>query len=242
MGQLSQNLASYYKKGGNRILFNGGYSLNRLSLKMWDRLGFSQVDASVLSKVLKGKRLFSFGQLRVFCDILKIPQNERNMLFSSLNEDYLARYGKLSSDVISCGIRPYIDADKLVDSYFIEASKVRGKKVKSLVRRLIPREGDGSLIGIPFGRQSFYKLIEKCVTQKENYESSLAGYSVEIPICGFKKTAPDFNDNCHCSYHLALYGVLMEAGKVFKVKNRIQSEVGRWIYFFFPGWIVSKLV
>lgn len=91
MGYLSEALKKYYKQEGKTLLFNKDISLSNLSLQMWENLGFHKVDASVLSRVLKGKRLFTPSQLQVFCHILAMPKSEEEFLFQCLSKDYFQR-------------------------------------------------------------------------------------------------------------------------------------------------------
>lgn len=93
MSQLSTQLTCYYQKQGNRILFSNKLTLNKLALEMWQRLDFHGMDASVLSRVLKGKRLFTTKQLQVFCELLSLNKSEVSKLYQALERDYLNRYG-----------------------------------------------------------------------------------------------------------------------------------------------------
>lgn len=72
MKQLNVLLERYYKRIGNRIVFLNGSSLNQFSLQMMEDLGFEGIDSSVLSRVIKGERLFTHKQLLSFCKILNI--------------------------------------------------------------------------------------------------------------------------------------------------------------------------
>lgn len=67
-------------------------TLNQLALEMWERLGYKEIDTSVLSRVLKGKRLLRLKQLNVLCQVLNISKFEKekieNALFAELNERY----------------------------------------------------------------------------------------------------------------------------------------------------------
>ena len=69
---LSKALQKYYLQKGNRIIFQNKMTLNQLAITMWERLGFKEIDASVLSRVINGERLFTIKQLEVFCEIVKI--------------------------------------------------------------------------------------------------------------------------------------------------------------------------
>lgn len=90
---FSSALKKYYRKEGNKILFHGEMTLNTLAMRMWERLDFSNMDASILSKVINGKRLFSNQQFNIFCDILQLPDTERDDLRLHLIYDINARNG-----------------------------------------------------------------------------------------------------------------------------------------------------
>lgn len=60
---------------------------------MWEELNFSQVEPSVLSRVISGSRLFTQSQLEVFCGILDISESERDYLYTCLREDICQRQG-----------------------------------------------------------------------------------------------------------------------------------------------------
>lgn len=92
MQHLSLALKSYYTKKSGKIIFSNGSSLNQLAMMMWEYLNYSQVDASVLSKVVNGKRLFTPLQLESFCKILGLSQKEHSYLLFCLNKDFCNRY------------------------------------------------------------------------------------------------------------------------------------------------------
>jgi hypothetical protein len=58
---------------------------------MWERLGCRQIDASVISRVIKGERLFTAAQLKAFCTLLALPKQDDDYLFACLQEDYNAK-------------------------------------------------------------------------------------------------------------------------------------------------------
>lgn len=60
---------------------------------MWEESATCGVDASILSKVLCGKRLFTPQQLDVFCRSLGIEHAEKEYLFYCLNKDYNLKHG-----------------------------------------------------------------------------------------------------------------------------------------------------
>lgn len=93
MTALSDSLQSFYKRVGNRIVFQNEMSLNELAWEMWERSSYKGMDPSVLSRILKGERLFSPYQLEVFCMILKISKFDRKLLKQKLFSDLSSRFG-----------------------------------------------------------------------------------------------------------------------------------------------------
>jgi hypothetical protein len=90
---FTTELQKYYSRSGKKIIFSNKMTLNQLALEMWVRMGYSGVDASVLSRVINGKRLFTPSQLKIFADILKIPKSSRFILNDLLYEQIFQRYG-----------------------------------------------------------------------------------------------------------------------------------------------------
>lgn len=91
MPHLSKALEKYYARQGNKIIFRDKKTLNQLALAMWERLGCRHMDASVLSRVLKGERLFTGAQLKAFCALLPVSKKEEAYLFTCLQYDLNAR-------------------------------------------------------------------------------------------------------------------------------------------------------
>ncbi|MBI2051488.1 hypothetical protein HYT33_01870 [Candidatus Roizmanbacteria bacterium] len=60
---------------------------------MWERLGYRGIDASVVSRVLNGVRLFTPRQLEVFCEVLALPEREKEKLEYALYLDQVKKYG-----------------------------------------------------------------------------------------------------------------------------------------------------
>lgn len=92
MTSFSEELQKYYTRKGNKVVFSNGMTLNKLALEMWERLRYKEVDPSVLSRVLRGVRLFSPKQTKIFCEILQLSESERqdveNLLYLELNKRY----------------------------------------------------------------------------------------------------------------------------------------------------------
>lgn len=91
MGCFASALQKYYIRKGGKIIFVNGKSLNKFALEMWEAQNFSQIDASVLSRVINGKRVFTIPQLEIFCSLLHLPQIERDFLLFCLQKDYCSR-------------------------------------------------------------------------------------------------------------------------------------------------------
>lgn len=119
MTHLAVALKKHYEKRKKRILFANGTTLQELSLSMWQDLGYVQIDSSVLSRVLKGERLFTPQQLFIFCKILDLPHEEVEHLFHCWMRDHLKRDGV----EIERAFVPTKEVVNLLDSYLKEAAK-----------------------------------------------------------------------------------------------------------------------
>lgn len=93
MTNLAKQLAKYYIRKKHKVIFLNNMSLQSFALEMYEKIGYEQIDASVISRVLKGERLFQVKQLEVFCTILRLPQEEKRRLFVALQKDYLTQKG-----------------------------------------------------------------------------------------------------------------------------------------------------
>lgn len=93
MSSLAKKLEQYCHRNKSKIIFSNGMNLSDLAISMWEQLGYREIDASVISRVLRGERLFSFKQLKIFCEILKIPQREMNSLVDSLYSELCFKFG-----------------------------------------------------------------------------------------------------------------------------------------------------
>lgn len=100
MTNLAFALRKYYVRKKNRIFFSDTFSLHEMTMNLWQELGYAEVDASVLSRVLQGKRLFTTKQLSAFCKLLKIKQEERELLFTCLAKDLLQREGLMKKTFV----------------------------------------------------------------------------------------------------------------------------------------------
>jgi hypothetical protein len=90
---LSKELQKYYTREGNRVVFYNSMTLNQLALEMWEKLGYKEIDASVISRVINGERLITGNQLEAFVKILKISSTESLRLREALIRDYSERIG-----------------------------------------------------------------------------------------------------------------------------------------------------
>ena len=93
MGKLSQRLQDFYTHSGNKILFQNGLTLNQMAWEMWERLSYSAIDPSALSRVLAGKRTFTPRQLEVFCQILCLTPHQTESLHEVLHQEINLRFG-----------------------------------------------------------------------------------------------------------------------------------------------------
>ncbi len=85
INNFASSLKKYYSRQKNKIIFSNKMSLNKLALAMWERLNYQGIDASVLSRVINGQRLFTLKQLEVFSE-------EYRQLKESLLSDIYNRY------------------------------------------------------------------------------------------------------------------------------------------------------
>lgn len=92
MTGLAQGLGKYYRKQRGKIIFQNGMSLNQLSLEMYERLEYKGIDASVLSRVVRGERLFTYRQLQAFCQVLQLEEKDRRRLEHILSREILERH------------------------------------------------------------------------------------------------------------------------------------------------------
>lgn len=209
---LAGKIKRYYFKKGNRLIFTNGMTLNKLAIEMWENLNESGIDSSVISRVIKGDRLFSFRQLGVFCTLLKIRQRERNALFECLNRDILINKGVY------------------VDKHFFNrlTKSIHKESFSELMENTI------SKTGLVYSKKSYYQLINDGLDFRETGSDHMENYSVKIPVCSFGKTLKSFDNNCHCSYHLALYGVINRSIRLNFNRLEIQKEINNWSRYFFP--------
>jgi len=95
---LSDALRPYYNYRSNRIIFKSGLTLNQLAFLMWEKLGYREIDASVISRVISGSRLFTRRQLFLFCRLLHLSYIEKGRLKQTLVKDLLTRSGNSTRD------------------------------------------------------------------------------------------------------------------------------------------------
>lgn len=139
MSNLSKALQKYYSREGKTVVFRNKQSLNQLALAMWKKLGFQQIDASVLSRVLKGERLFTAGQLTTFCQLLNLPNREQDYLFACLQQDYNSKLDlPLEVAHISAGLSQEIISELTANAFhmFYQGSYSALDKKSELVQHL----------------------------------------------------------------------------------------------------------
>lgn len=98
MTLLSQKLERYYIRRGNRIVFPKNRSLNELAMEMWEQMDYRDIDSSILSKVINGKKMFTRKQLSVFCSIIHVPKKEKQILEAALIQDIASAKGFRQND------------------------------------------------------------------------------------------------------------------------------------------------
>lgn len=127
---LGLKLQSYYQRQNNKVIFQNGLTLNQLANKMWERLGYQGVDASVLSRVIHGQRLFTTKQLEIFCAILELKKQEQDELYRTLEIDYLDRH-KLT--IFSSRYNPL----DIVDIFSSQLAKIDDVRERGLLQTAI---------------------------------------------------------------------------------------------------------
>lgn len=123
MNLLSTALKRYYKKTKGKIIFLNGYTLNKLSIILWDEAHFAGFDSSTLSRVLKGKRLFTPTQLHLFCNSLSIKLSEEEYLFYCLNQDMNSKKG-IKIDNLFVGSQELLSLITKLEKEFFYLSKI----------------------------------------------------------------------------------------------------------------------
>lgn len=237
---LANALKRHYKKTSNKIIFGNNSSLNQMALQMWELLDYSEIDHSVLSKVINEQRLFTFKQLSVFCKIMKLTQTQRGVLFDALINDKMVNEGISNKNdkllyIAKLNHKTNTSKTKIKKSILLLDSNSRNL-LKKILSEIIPKTYALSKIGIKFTDKSYYFLVDKGIQKyKPIIENSFANFDISIPYCNFKKTVKGLENNCKCGYHLALYGVIKECvSNGIYSKNKIQAEINKWVSFFFP--------
>jgi hypothetical protein len=90
---LSKELRRFYTRRGSRIVFSNKLTLNQFALSMWENAGCHGMDASALSRVLKGERLFTTDELYGFAALLHLGEKNINRLKIALSYDLNNRFG-----------------------------------------------------------------------------------------------------------------------------------------------------
>jgi len=91
---------------------------------MWEKLGYESVDPSVLSRVVSGERTFTFRQLAVFSQILKIRKENKNRLKRLLYQDLADRFG-LEEDFFKERLGYFVDLAKS-NTDLVVNNRIRG--------------------------------------------------------------------------------------------------------------------
>lgn len=162
MTYLSSALGNFYERRRGRIFFQNGMNLNQLALEMWERLGYREVDPSVISRVLKGERSFSPKQLKIFGQILRLSDNRLKELELLLMNDYLRKFGP---DFQGLGGKTYTLSPKILESInnsLLLIDKLRTENpnlVKDLIDVLLAITADKTYFN-RLKRASYYELIK----------------------------------------------------------------------------------
>jgi len=100
-------------------------SLNQLAEEMWEKLDYSSVDSSVLSRVLKGERLFTSKSAPSFLQYyLRNNWQEEDELFDILTNEYFTQFGLKDMIEIQKKTKFYID---LLDENIKKISDIKSK-------------------------------------------------------------------------------------------------------------------
>lgn len=134
MSQLAKRLAFYYTRKNNKIIFNNSLTLNGLAIAMYERLNYTKIDSSVISRVLKGERLFTVKQLQIFCEVLQLSRLEQAKLFKALQEDHLTRKGYALQRVTLSSFHDKLD---IIDTLTHEAFATYYEGRCTLAKRLL---------------------------------------------------------------------------------------------------------
>jgi len=108
-------------------------TLNQLAWEMWERLGYKEIDPSVISRVLRGERLFTYKQLNSFCEILKLRSQESISLKTYLFWDLNQKFGN-NIDFITQTDKSFTS---LVDENLKKIRQLRQKDMPELTLDLI---------------------------------------------------------------------------------------------------------
>lgn len=125
MTHLATALRRYYVKKDRHIFFVGNISFQEIAMRMWQELGYTKIDPSVLSRVLSGKRVFTPQQLLILCNVLNLKHVEMEYLFHCLTLDHWEREGVSIKQVFL----PTQGIVELLEAYIQEAAIVKKRDV-----------------------------------------------------------------------------------------------------------------
>ncbi|HZZ98969.1 MAG TPA: hypothetical protein VFG51_03485 [Candidatus Saccharimonadia bacterium] len=120
--KLSEELAKFYIRKKKSVIFHHGYSLNHLALSMWEYLGFAGMDASTLSRVISGERLFTPKQIEAFGRVLYLSESEIQLIHRAVYKDQLLRAGIVATDEFFFQLGQ--ETDELLESLLIYCWKL----------------------------------------------------------------------------------------------------------------------
>jgi len=81
----AQILRKYFHKNGNKLVFFGGLSMNKLVQAMWDDMGYVSIDVGFFSRVVNSKAKLNKDHLISLFRLLKISDQDKITLLNTVN-------------------------------------------------------------------------------------------------------------------------------------------------------------
>ena len=129
--------------------------------------------------------------------------------------------------------------------WFKNSQKKSDQEAENLIvlarAKTVPAEESASVLGLKFNSKDYETLVAASnMAMTEEEMNNFAGFDVSMPCCGFGKTVANFSNSCQCGHHLASYGLIKKMLKAGESRDKIQTEVSRWINYFFPKEAIAK--
>ncbi len=129
--------------------------------------------------------------------------------------------------------------------WYENSQKKSDQKAENLIvltrAKTVPAEESASVLGLKFSSNDYDTLVVASnMAMTDDEMKNFAGFDVTMACCGFTSTVETFSDNCQCGHHLASYGLIKKMIKAGESRDKIQSEVSRWINYFFPKEAIAK--